>query len=80
MSEPVRASSRLIRLPIHACRLDQIELYSSIVQTQSANPNDFDSLEVLSERLVGFGDHYRGIARPFEWTFTRTAGSSSWPR
>jgi hypothetical protein len=34
-------------------------------------PNDFDSLQALAERLLDFGDHYRQIARPFEWTFTR---------
>jgi len=26
----------------------------------------------LGERLLRFGDHYRQIAKPFEWTFTRT--------
>jgi hypothetical protein len=25
----------------------------------------------LAERLLAFGEHYRQIARPFEWTFTR---------
>lgn len=25
----------------------------------------------LTERLLAFGEHYRQIARPFEWTFTR---------
>jgi hypothetical protein len=32
---------------------------------------DFDSLDALAERLLRFGQHYRQIARPFEWTFTR---------
>ena len=62
---------RLIHLPIHASWLNQIELYFSIVQRKALTPNDFDSLDALSERLLGFGDHYRQIARPFEWTFTR---------
>jgi hypothetical protein len=26
---------------------------------------------LLAERLLRFGDHYRQIARPFEWTFSR---------
>jgi hypothetical protein len=34
-------------------------------------PNDLPSLDALAERLLGFAEHYRQIARPFEWTFTR---------
>ena len=62
---------RLIHLPIHASWLNQIELYFSIVQRKALTPNDFDSLEALADRLLRFGDHYRTIARPFQWTFTR---------
>jgi hypothetical protein len=62
---------RLIHLPIHASWLNQIELYFSIVQRKALTPNDFDSLDALAERLLRFGDHYRQIAKPFEWTFTR---------
>lgn len=62
---------RLIHLPTHASWFNQIELYFSIVQRKALTPNDFGSLEALGERLVGFGDHYRQIARPFDWTFTR---------
>jgi hypothetical protein len=62
---------RLIHLPIHASWLNQIELYFSIVQRKALTPNDFDSLDALAKRLLGFGDHYRQIARPFEWNFTR---------
>lgn len=57
--------------PTHASWLNQIELYFSIVQRKALTPNDFDSLDALAERLLRFGDHYRQIARPFEWTFTR---------
>jgi hypothetical protein len=62
---------RLIHLPIHASWLNQIELYFSIVQRKALTPNDFHSLDALSERLLDFGNHYRQIARPFEWTFDR---------
>jgi DDE superfamily endonuclease len=62
---------RLIHLPIHASWLNQIELYFSIVQRKALTPNDFDSLDALTERLLRFGDHYRQIAKPFDWTFTR---------
>jgi DDE superfamily endonuclease len=64
-------NARLIHLPIHASWLNQIELYFSIVQRKALTPNDFGSLDALTERLLHFGDHYRQIARPFEWTFTR---------
>jgi DDE superfamily endonuclease len=63
---------RLIHLPIHASWLNQIELYFSIVQRKALTPNDFDTLDALTSRLLGFGDHYRQIAQPFDWTFTRT--------
>lgn len=63
--------ARLIHLPVHASWLNQIELYFSIVQRKALTPNDFPDLDALTERLLAFGKHYRQIARPFEWTFTR---------
>jgi DDE superfamily endonuclease len=63
---------RLIHLPIHASWLNQIELYFSIVQRKALTPNDFADLDALTERLLAFEDHYRQIARPFDWTFTRS--------
>jgi hypothetical protein len=63
---------RLIHLPIHASWLNQIELYFSIVQRKALTPNDFGSLAELSERLLAFQARYAEIARPFEWTFTRS--------
>jgi len=65
-------STWLIHLPIHASWLNQIELYFPIIQRKALTPNDFDSLDALAERLLRFADHYRQIARPFEWTFSRT--------
>ena len=63
--------ARLIHLPIHASWLNQIEIYFSILQRKALTPNDFADLDALSQRLLAFGDYYRQIARPFEWTFTR---------
>jgi hypothetical protein len=60
-----------VDLPIHASQLNQIELYFSIVQRKALTPNDFASPEALAVRLLSFGEHYRQIARPFEWTFSR---------
>ena len=51
--------------------MNQIELYFSIVQRKALAPNDFGSLEELTERLLAFQDRYAEIASPFEWTFTR---------
>jgi len=55
-----------------SCRAHQVELYFSIVQRKALTPNDLGSLEELAERLTAFGRRYREIARPFEWTFTRS--------
>ena len=64
-------TARLIHLPIHASWLNQIELYFSIVQRKALTPNDLPTLDALTERLLTFGEYYRQIARPFDWTFTR---------
>jgi len=69
--QEAHANACLIHLPIHASWLNQIELYFSIVQRKALTPNDLGSLDALAERLLTFGAHYRQIARPFEWTFTR---------
>jgi hypothetical protein len=68
-------------LPIvHASWLNQIELYFSIVQRRALSPNSFDSLDELADRLLRFGEHYRQIARPFDWTFTAPTWSACSPR
>ena len=63
---------RLIHLPVHASWLNQVEIYFSILQRKALTPKDLSSLEELAERLLAFGRHYRQIAQPFQWTFTRT--------
>jgi hypothetical protein len=63
---------RLIHLPVHASWLNQIELWFSIVQRKALTPNDFGSLEELTDRLLAFQARYAKVARPFEWTFTRS--------
>jgi DDE superfamily endonuclease len=57
--------------PVHASWLNQIEIYFSIVQRKALTPNDFRSLEEVEQRLLGFQSHYEGIAKPFQWRFTR---------
>jgi hypothetical protein len=64
-------NAKLIHLPVHASWLNQVELFFSIVQRKALTPNDLATLPELARRLLNFGQHYRDIARPFEWTFTR---------
>jgi hypothetical protein len=62
---------RVVHGPVHASWLNQIEIYFSIIQRKVLTPNDFNSLEILSERLHRFERHYEVVAKPFEWKFTR---------
>jgi hypothetical protein len=64
-------NARLIHLPVHASWLNQAEILFSIVQRKALTPNDFGSLPELARHLMDFGQRYRDIARPFQWTFTR---------
>jgi len=65
------ANLRVVHGPIHASWLNQIEVYFSIIQRKVLTPNDFQSLDMLAERLERFERHYELIAQPFEWKFTR---------
>jgi hypothetical protein len=69
--EDAYQNARLIHLPIHASWLNQIEIFFSILQRKALTPNDFADLDALAARITAFEDHYRLIAKPFEWTFTR---------
>ena len=62
---------RLIHLPVHASWLDQCEIYFSIVQRKVVNPNDFDDLDQIRDRLAAFEQRYNAVAAPFDWTFGR---------
>jgi hypothetical protein len=64
-------NARLIHLPVHASRLNQNEIYFSILQRKALTPNDFATLPELARHLRDFAQHYRNIVRPVEWTFTR---------
>jgi hypothetical protein len=64
-------NARLIHLPVHASWLNQAEILFSIVQRKALTPNDFATLPELARQLMDFDQHYRNIAHPFEWTFTR---------
>jgi hypothetical protein len=64
-------NARLIHLPVHASWVNQIEIYFSIVQRKALTPNDFAGLPELARHVMDFGQHYRTIAQPFQWTVTR---------
>ena len=64
-------TARLIHLPVHASWLDQCEIYFSIVQRKVVTPNDFTTLDQISERLAAFENRYNQAATPFDWTFGR---------
>ncbi len=61
----------LVHLPTHASRLNQIELYFSIVQRKALTPNDFPDLAAVEQRLLDFATLYNDTAAPFHWRFTR---------
>jgi hypothetical protein len=65
------ASIQLVHLPVHASWLNQVEIYFSVIQRKVLTPNDFTSLQEVSQRLLAFQDRYEQAARPFEWKFTR---------
>ncbi len=61
----------LVHLPVHASWLNQVEIYFSVIQRKVLTPNDFTSLQEVSQRLLAFQDLYERAAKPFEWKFTR---------
>ena len=60
----------MIHTPVHASWLNQVEIFFSVIQKKVVSPNDFPSLEKLSETLLAFVDRYNQTARPFSWRYT----------
>jgi hypothetical protein len=46
------------------------EIFFSIIQKKVVSPNDFPSLEKLSETLLAFVGRYNQTAQPFSWKYT----------
>jgi len=75
--EPYRAARRVCWIvdggTIHRGQraIDRIEIYFSILQRKALTPADFASQDAVAERILGFQDHHRAVARPFESKFTR---------
>jgi len=63
-------SARLVHLPIHASRFNQIQIVFSIIQRKVIKPADFVDLDALADRLCRFEDRYNDSAAPFDWRFT----------
>lgn len=47
-----------------------MDIFFSIIQKKVVSPNDFPSLEKLSETLLAFVDRYNQTAEPFHWKYT----------
>lgn len=60
----------MIHTPVHASWLNQIEVFFSVIQKKVISPNDFPSLEQLSETLLAFTSRYNQTAKPFNWKYT----------
>ena len=71
----------MIHTPVHASWLNQVEIFFSVIQRKVISPNDFPSLEKLSETLLAFVARYNQTARPFSWKYTaatsRTCSTAS---
>jgi transposase len=60
----------MIHTPVHASWLNQVEIVFSVIQKKAISPNDFPSLDKLSETLLAFIGRYNQTARPFSWKYT----------
>ncbi len=64
-------TAELVHLPVHTSRLNQIEIFFSIVQRKVIKPQDFADLPALADRLMAFQNRYNATAEPFDWHFGR---------
>ena len=60
----------MIHTPVHASWLNQVEIFFSIIQKKVISPNNFPSLEKLSQTLLAFVERYNRTAGPFGWKYT----------
>jgi hypothetical protein len=66
-----RPNAQLVQLPVHASRLNQVEIYFSVIQRKVLTPNDFSDLAEIESRLAASERRYEPAAVPFAWRFTR---------
>lgn len=60
----------MVHTPVHV-RLNQVEIYFSVLQRKVVSPNDFTDLTEVEHRLAEFEKRYNATATPFDWKFTR---------
>jgi hypothetical protein len=48
-----------------------VEIYFSIIQRKVLNPNDYTTLQELTDALDAFGRRYSALGKLFAWCFTR---------
>jgi hypothetical protein len=61
----------VVHTPVHASWLNQVEIYSSLVQRKVLTPNEFASLDEVESRLRLYEELTNGDPQPFEWKFDR---------
>lgn len=61
----------LLHTPIHASWLNQVEIYFSIIQRKVLNPNDFENLDGVRQRLALYEELSNKNPKPFSWNFDR---------
>jgi hypothetical protein len=61
----------LVHTPVHASWLNQVEIYSSIIQRKVLTPNDFANLKAIRLRLALYEELTNRQPKPFAWKFTR---------
>jgi hypothetical protein len=61
----------MVHPPVPASRLNQVEIFFSVVQRKVVSPNDFTDLTEVEQRLAAVEERYNATARPFRWKFTQ---------
>jgi transposase len=57
-------------LPVRSSWLNQIEIFFSLLQREALTPNNFEDIEALENRILGYVEHHNGKCQPIEWTYT----------
>jgi transposase len=61
---------RFVYTPVHASWLNQIECWFSILERRVLRHGDFDGLDPIRSRILGFIDHWNTVdGHPFRWTW-----------
>ena len=72
----LRVATASVALLVSACAAKHVpvphaQIFFSIVQRKVLTPNDCTDLAAVEARLLDFQRRYEGLAKPFEWKFTR---------